>query len=456
MAWALLALLLAVGLARISYELTRSELIGDREERVAEQAYVNSRLVRNAMRVDDADLSALLSSLEGNAESVVLAEIDGEWFASSVGTSPDLLPASLRDTVGDGTVARQIVAIDGVPRLVMGVPIAEPDADYFELASLADIERALDRLAVGLAVGAVVAVLAAAAVGWYASGRVLRPLGRMADAASGIAKGDLGTRLDVVEDRDLRRLERAFNEMADAVQTRIDREHRFTSDVSHELRSPLAAMASTVDLARRQRRSGAPHDTEETEVLDELRLRVDAFAELVDDLLEISRVDSGAAVLDAEVVDPRALVQAVIATTGIDDLNVDTTDDAPHAVLADKRRLGRIVMNLVENARYYAGGATRIEIDGTADRWTITVDDNGPGVPEHERRHVFGRFARGEQARSSTDGTGLGLALATENARLHGGTIELDDAPGGGARFVIDLPIGDVADSDGDGEGPWS
>lgn len=318
------------------------------------------------------------------------------------------------------------------------MPIAESNARYFELVSLEDIDGSLATLARGLAVGAVLATAAAALAGWYASGRVLRPLRRMASAAAGIAEGNLDTRLDAFGDRDLEPMQRSFNRMADTVEDRIAREHRFTSDVSHELRSPLAAMLSSIEIARHSRREPEAVD----QALAQLQERAEAFHELVVDLLEISRVDAGVAQLQAEPIDPRALVHAVVNMSTSDDIPVHVAADVPATIEADKRRLGRMIMNLIENADRYAGGATSIELSRADGMLRIAVEDRGPGVPEHERTHVFGRFSRGERARQSpTTGTGLGLALVDEHARLHGGRVFVDDAAGGGARFIIDLPV---------------
>lgn len=440
-AWAAIALVLSTSLATVAYQLTRAELVDDRESRATSQAYLNARLLRSGLRAPEPDIGALLSSIEGNVRSGSLVRVAGQWYSGSVGWGPDVLPGSLADAVADGRAGRQLADVDGVPYVVVGVPIAESGARYFELVSLDDVDGSLANLARGLTVGAVLATGAAALAGWYASGRVLRPLRRLTGAASEIAEGSFGTRLQPFHDPDLDSLQRSFNHMADAVEDRIEREHRFTSDVSHELRSPLASMVSSIEIARR-----APHDPVAVDdALAELERRTQRFHELVVDLLEISRVDAGVAELQAEPVDPVALVRAVSSMTTEEPIPVEVLDGAPEVISADKRRLGRMVMNLVENADRYAGGATRIEVAGVDGCVTIAVEDDGPGVPEHERRHVFGRFARGEDARrGTTSGTGLGLALVQEHAALHGGRARVESAPSGGARFVIELPVGEV------------
>jgi signal transduction histidine kinase len=438
----LIALALAAGVSGIAYGVTRAELVDERRDRATTQAYLNARLVRSGLRAAQPDVGAILSSLEGNAGSSGLARVEGEWFASSVGVGPDLIPPALSDAVEGGDAGRAVASVDGVPHVVVGVPIAESSARYFELLSLEDVDATLGSLARNLAIGAAMATAAAALVGWYASGRVLRPLRRMATAASGVAEGDLGTRLDAFGDPDLEPLQASFNRMADAVEERIAREHRFTSDVSHELRSPVAAMLSIISIARREQDDpGALRAA-----LLHLEERTQAFNQLVSDLLEISGVDAGVAELQLEPLDPEAIVRAAVDMTGSEGVEIHIASDVPDTVVADKRRLGRGLMSLLENAQKYAGGATLIDVRKANGYVRFAVEDRGPGIPAHERRHVFGRFARGQQARDDgPGGTGLGLALVEEDARLHGGRVHVADADAGGARFMIDIPIRQAA-----------
>jgi signal transduction histidine kinase len=109
-------------------------------------------------------------------------------------------------------------------------------------------------------------------------------------------------------------------------------------------------------------------------------------------------------------------------------------------VVGDKRRLGQVLQNLLENADRYGGGPTSVLLGGDEGYLDITVDDAGPGVAEHERTHIFNRFARGRSGVATTEGSGLGLALVAEHVRLHGGTISAEESPAGGARFHVRLP----------------
>jgi two-component system sensor histidine kinase MtrB len=289
----------------------------------------------------------------------------------------------------------------------------------------------------------VISTLAAALAGWYVSRQVLRPVRTMADAAEKIADGDLAARLDVFGDPDLEPLQRSFNEMADRVQERIDRERRFTSDVSHELRTPLTALLASVQIARRRVADPAAVD----QALADLEERGEKFRVLVGDLLEISRIDAGVADVVPEAIDAEELVRAVLSATGHEGVEVRCRSTRSLHFVGDKRRVGQAVQNLLENADRYAGGAVAVELERVDGSVVINVDDQGPGVDHHERTHVFNRFARGRTSASTTDGSGLGLALALEHAQLHGGTVLISDSPHGGARFSIILPAGESAEA---------
>jgi two-component system sensor histidine kinase MtrB len=435
-AWAVLALALTAGVALSAYLVTRQRLVSERERSALDRAFVNARAMRTALRTEGADLTDVLSSLETNADSTVLVNVAGDWFAGSVGRSPESLPPQITEAVRGGRAAHQRVRYEDGVSLVIGVPISTLDARYFEIVPMADLDRVLAVLRERLALTAVAAALLGAAGGWYASGRVLRPTRLAADAAEALADGDLSRRMPASRDRDLQVIELAFNRMAESVQQRIDREARFTSDVSHELRAPVAAMLSAINIARRaQARSGDDDD-----LLDGLEERVQVLHRTVEDLLEISRVEAGVATLQLEPVDPARLVEAVLTRSGLD---VPVDVDGPIAPLAlDKRRVAQMVQNLLDNAARYAGGATRVHVDEHDGMLRIAVEDAGPGVAPTERAAIFGRFARGEAAaETGASGTGLGLALVAEHAALHGGGVHLDDAAGGGARFIIELPV---------------
>jgi signal transduction histidine kinase len=181
--------------------------------------------------------------------------------------------------------------------------------------------------------------------------------------------------------------------------------------------------------------------------LDLLAAEVGRFSQLVEDLLEISRYDAGAVRLELDEIRLAEFVmQAVRASSNGRNVPVELDSELASVVVqADKRRLARVVANLLDNARKYANGATSVSLCRVDDSVQIAVEDDGPGIPEDERDIVFERFARGGGAgrRGSGEGVGLGLALVAEHVRLHGGRVWVEDRGPGepGARFVVELPV---------------
>jgi signal transduction histidine kinase len=175
--------------------------------------------------------------------------------------------------------------------------------------------------------------------------------------------------------------------------------------------------------------------------LDLLLSEVDRFERMVVDLLEISRDDQESGDPSAEIVDLGELVRNVVDARAEAAPAVET-EVPPLLVQGDRRRLDRIVANLLDNADRYAAGAVRVAVRRRDGRVRLEVDDAGPGVPEELRERVFERFARGVQAgqRGQDGGSGLGLALVAQHVRHHRGSVWIEDRPGGGARFVVELP----------------
>jgi signal transduction histidine kinase len=175
------------------------------------------------------------------------------------------------------------------------------------------------------------------------------------------------------------------------------------------------------------------------------------FQQLVDDLLEISRFDAGVARLSLDDVGAVELVRQAVEISTDRRVPIEFGPDTEELVVrADKRRLVRVIANLLDNAEKYAGGATRVTVDRRDGLVEIGVEDEGAGVAPEDRELVFDRFSRGAggagRRTGSSDGVGLGLALVTEHVRLHGGAVRVEDRPDGrsGARFVVALPVGDA------------
>lgn len=439
--FALTALLVMVALAGVSYAVGRAYLVDQREGTAMRQAYVNARLARTVLRNPDADVPQFLAGLGGGTASASLLRFRGEWFSTSVAVGAASIPSDLVSEVSDGHAAHQRYSADrGQLVLVVGVPVAAAEAAYFEVFPLDELERTLSLLARALVVGAFAASGIGGIVGWALAKQVVRPLGPVTDAAERIAGGALDTRLDALHDPDLERLTDAFNKMAEALETRIEREARFAADVSHELRSPLTAVRAAIEIIERRRDQLPPQVVEAFTVLTQ---KVDRFQQMVLDLLEISRLDAGTADVSIDEIDTRHFVTNLAAQHGLPSSVVEITPNAPPRMWADRRRVAQALGNIIENARNYAGGITHIRVS-RLDPGMIAFDleDDGPGVPAEERDAIFGRFARGDAGHKagSSSGTGLGLALVAEHVRLHGGTVRVDDSPRGGARFVVVFP----------------
>jgi signal transduction histidine kinase len=437
-AFALAGLIVAVGLSLITYSLARSFLLQQRDSAARGQAFNNARFVRDVLRNPHPDVGKLVTDVRTEGGGFALLHYADRWYGQNAGFGQDDLPASLRGSVLTGDSGRQRYSFNGDPYLAVGVYVAANNAAYFEVFPNSNLARTLGVIGTSLAVGATITTLIAAGLGWWASRRLLYPLSRVADAAGELAEGRIGTRLEEESDPDLHRLVSSFNGMADAVQSRIEREARFASDVSHELRSPLTALSAAVEVLD-ARRDDLPSRSQQA--LDVVVNQVRRFDQMVLDLLEISRLDAGAAEFNPEPVVLGDIVRRVAARAGFEAVPVWVDHRwAERPVPLDKRRFERILVNLLDNARQHAGGPTRISVeDGGHETVLVAVEDAGPGVPASERTRIFERFARGSAARHRV-GTGLGLALVAEHAQRHGGRAWVEDRPGRGARFVVALP----------------
>ena len=436
-AFALGGLLIPAGLSVLTYFWVRAYLLNQRQTSAVHQASANAQLVQTLLRSTQPDVASTLTSLQtpSNAQSVVWHA--GRWFGTSAVTGPDALPSTLRHMVLEqGQSARQRYHTGGTQVQAVGIPLSGGDA-YFEVFSLHDLVTTLRALRDALAAGSLLGFGLSLAVGAWATGRVLRPVREIGGAAAAIAAGRLDARLDPEGDQELVELASGFNAMVDGLARRIERDARFASDVSHELRSPLTTLRSAVEVMQRRR---AHLDPRSARALDLLSDEVDRFEQLVQDLLEISRYDAGVTHLDLEPVNLTALTKALLCEAEQAAPVTPNTDEA--TILADRRRLEQTLRNLIRNAIVHAGGVTGVVIDVGTERTSIVIEDHGPGISDSEQHTIFERFARGRAAgqRSSSGGVGLGLALAAEHASLQGGTIRAESNNGHGSRFIVCLP----------------
>ncbi len=448
--FALGAFLLSLLLAGFTYAFTRSALLDNRDRSAVTQAYRNSGPVQTTLRSDASSLPATLQTL-GGANNSPLVFAQGAWTQFSSEFGPESLPQALRTRVVEqGTPARMLYRLNGKPVLGVGIPLPAVGASYFEIVSLAEVASTLRSVGVSLLVATAITTSLGLVLGSWAARRAVRPLRDAAQAANTIAGGRLDTRLETTDDRDLARLASSFNDMAAALQTRVERDARFASDVSHELRSPLTTLAASIEVLQ-ARRDEMPEKA--AAALDLLVADVARFQGLVEDLLEMSRFDARAVRLHLEDLGVAEFVRQAVAVSSLPEAPVKVDEATEEVViLADKRRLARVIANLIDNARLHGGGDAEISVTpppvaegDVAEVVWIAVEDHGPGIQPDERSLIFGRFARGAGSgrRSSAEGAGLGLALVEEHMRLHGGRVWVEDRTDAesGARFVIELPV---------------
>ncbi|EST29468.1 hypothetical protein M878_20545 [Streptomyces roseochromogenus subsp. oscitans DS 12.976] len=284
----------------------------------------------------------------------------------------------------------------------------------------------LRRLDVTMTVASLLALAAATPLAVYGAGLLARRLRRVSETAGRISAGDLDARTGPTKGRDeVADIAAVVDLMADSLGQRLRTERRFTADVAHELRTPVGGLLAATDLL-------PPGETE-----DLLRARVRDLRGLVEDLLEISRLDAGAEQPVRARVPLGAVVAEAVARTGLD-TEVTEADAAGRgeSVETDPRRLERIVSNLVVNAHRHGAGPVQVIVEGR----TVVVRDHGPGFPEDLLRHGPRRFHTGATERGA--GHGLGLTIALGQARLLGAELRLDNAnaPDGGAVATLRLP----------------
>ena len=445
LAFGLGGVVLASAVSAITYGIVRNTLL-DRRETAAVQTFSNnvarveSRVFAEETTLEEIRLFLVNLGTAGGARN--LLRLDTDWITSdTLVFGSENVDAALLSAVVDqpGRTALMRYEVRGEPFLVAGTGFGERTAVYFEATSLRDISETLRSLAITLLVASAVTTVGGIGLGFWASRRVLQPLTDVSAAARAIAVGDLDTRLEAEHDADLEPLTESFNNMAASLQEKIERDGRFASDVSHELRSPLMTVMTSVEILK-AREDELPERAQLA--LNLLSDDLQRFRQLVEDLLEISRFDVGAAQLEVDEFDVGELVRQSVRYSG-HELELDIPAD-PLVIEADRRRLARALANLLDNAENYGGGPTRVSARATDDGVELVVEDAGPGVPEAERSRIFDRFARGAEGgrRGSGTGTGLGLALVAEHVRLHGGTTRVEDRQDGesGARFVIELP----------------
>lgn len=442
--FALVAALVAVAVAGISYAVVRN---------ITLQRTLDTAVREVAVHLDDAaatlptgptpaELRRFLTRVTVRSRAEIVALTDDLAESTSISLSEASVPADLRGPVTDGRIAAQRIEVGDMSALVIGGRVRPDGPSFYFFFPQQDVTDDLALLARVLTATSGVLVAISALIGATAAAGVLRPIRRTRAAVRAVAAGDLDARLDERGGDELAELAAAFNAMTAALRRTVGElqgleasQRRFVSDVSHELRTPLTALTTACDVldAHKEGLSDAGRRAARLVIVESRRL-----ASLVEDLMEISRMDAGAADLTLERVDVARGIAGALRARGWED-QVEVRGDGRATTYMDARRLDTIIGNLVGNARTYGRPPITVTVRTGTDAIEVDVHDEGDGIAPQHLGRVFDRFYKAQRSRTG-GGTGLGLAIARENARLHGGDITVRSDPGHGTTFTVRLP----------------
>jgi signal transduction histidine kinase len=351
----------------------------------------------------------------------------------------DVLMSDVRPGDGDTVVQANVPVrkVDGsvvdTVLVATGADSAGRDVILLYAAPLTAVDAATRTLLFYLLWGIPLLIVVAGVTTYLFSGRALRPVEAMRSQVAAMTEKDLGQRVAVPPSRDeVGRLAETMNGMIARLQDAQGVQRRFVADASHELRSPLATIATGLELMQ----SG----TVDRSTITALRGETSRLNKLVEGLILLARADERGLQPRREEVDLDEVAELERGRPA-DGAVVAEVRAVPVRVIGDRGQLARVVRNLVDNARRHARSRVLVTVGRDRDTAVLEVSDDGPGVPQADRARVFERFVRLDDARARADGgSGLGLAIVAEVVAVHGGSVEVTDGPGGGALFRVRIP----------------
>ncbi len=375
----------------------------------------------------------------GNDQTVIQV-IDGHGrvvaaTASALGEAAML--SSLGADVHTFTAERALPFIDNANYLLAAERVNGPSGlTVITAQSLAPVDTVLHDVNLALLIVLPIVLLFTGWATWHAVGQSLRSIDEIRRRVDLIGAQELHQRITVPTAQDeVARLARTMNSMLERLDASASAQRRFIADASHELRSPLASMRTSMEV---EQATAATVPAVFSVLGDEL----DRMTRLVHDLLLLAKADERALVLQQEDVDLDDLVGGEVTRLRHQSTLEVTASITPVRVLGDSDRLAQALRNLTDNAQRHAHGRVRITLAIVDHQAQIIVDDDGDGVPEQERERIFERFVRLDEHRArSAGGSGLGLAIAREIAIAHGGNVRVSANAWGGAQFVLTLPV---------------
>lgn len=424
-----LALALVVGGVAMRTYLRRSLT-----RNVRDAALLQARAVGDAVAEGDIDNPIDVGSKE--AEFVQVLDPTGRVIASSVNMKgrPPIANLGRRES-------REVtVPFEDGPFLAVAAKAARGRRVYTVVfgRTLEHVTEPVGAVTGFLLFGIPILVIIAAATIWRVVGRALSPVEAIRAEVEGISTGDLDRRVPVPRSEDeIGRLARTMNVMLARLEASQARQRRFVSDASHELRSPVTTIRQHAEVAASHPDQTPVEELAEVVLEEDLRLQA-----LVEDLLLLTKIDEGTLTLHHEPVDlDDLLFEEAVRLRSTTDVRIDTSAVSVGRVLGDRGQLAKLVRNLADNAARHSRGTVALALhqdDGVA---VMSVDDDGRGIPPEDRKRVFERFVRLEEARDrDSGGSGLGLAIVAEIASAHGAEVSALDAPLGGARFEVRFP----------------
>lgn len=391
------------------------------------------------------------SSLDGNAEAQVIGP-DGRVLAATrtllgagaVYQLPDGRTEPVRQKAADGVIPTHIRVI------AQRVTVAGQQVTIVTGTGVGLLDSVNEAFWHQLLIGLPVILVLSGLVVWLIVGRSLRPVARIRSAVTAITAEDLSRRVPEPGTADeIGQLARTMNDMLSRLENSSRRQRRFVADASHELRSPLAAIRTTLDVAL------AHPDTAPWPVIGRRAADQSARLEaLIQQLLLLAKADEHSLAGDRHVVDVSALVADGAAEAAERrGLRIDVSTAADAFTFGEPNQLRRLIGNIVDNAGRFATSVVSVSVTTRPAAVFVTVDDDGPGIPAEERDRVFDRFVRLDASRErGSGGAGLGLAIAREIADAHHARITVASSPRGGARFVVELTRAVPPDSEHGGQ----
>ena len=388
----------------------------------------------------DALRDGVESSAEGRA-SALADQIEADGLPSSLGEDDDDDDdddAVIQVTDESGTVVLGAKRLPDDGYVVVSEDAESGDQEYVVrvAASLEDVDESTAAIVPLLLVGVPLLLLVVGGTTWAVVTRALSPVERIRREVETIGDERLDRRVPVPRARDeIHRLATTMNAMLSRLEGSRRQQQRFVSDSSHELRSPLASLRQSAEVARAH-----PDAMPEGELADVVFEETVRMQRLVDQMLLLTRTDEGAVGDRRREVDLDDLARTE-ASRLRNGLVIDTSQVGDGRVLGDELALGQVVRNLMDNAARHAQGRVEVAVHRVGPRVVLTVDDDGTGIADDQRERVFERFVRLDEARARDDGgSGLGLAIVHEITRAHGGEAAVSGSALGGARFTVNLP----------------